>query len=99
MPRATIELKVLVTLDVPEEFAGKVSREDLVEMARSAVPDSSVTPSGLPNGVQVTVRSRAQEDKDGEPVFADVDNVEHDICDDPDIEFVDEGFTKAEEER
>ena len=30
-----------------------------------------------------------------QPVFADV-SIEHDICDDPEIDFEDEGFTKAD---
>lgn len=60
MPKATMKLTVLVTLDVPAEYAAKVTREDLINMARSAVPDS--------------------------------------LMEDVEIEFEDEGFTKAEGE-
>ena len=95
MAEVTVKLSVYVTLDVPEELAGKVTREDLVSMARDACPDSMTTP-GAPTGIQVCVEEVAQEDG-GMPVFAGV-FVEHDICEDAEIEFDDEGFTRAEGE-
>ena len=97
MPKATVTLPVLVTVDVPEEFSQGVTREDLVNMARAACPDSlTVPPHGPPNGTQVTVDGVAQE-QNGEPVFADL-HVEHDITADPEIDFEDEGFIRAESE-
>lgn len=102
MPKATMKLTVLVTLDVPAEYAAKVTREDLINMARSAVPDSLTHPDpangrgGPCDGTQVTVEDVCQEEGD-QPVFADV-NIEHDQMEDVGIEFEDEGFTKAEGE-
>jgi hypothetical protein len=90
MPTAIVSLSLLVTLDVPKELAGKVTREDLVNMAHASC---SVCTSGL--GIQVTVENVGQEEKDGQPVFADV-LVERDICRDPEIEFEEDGFTLAE---
>ena len=95
MPQVTVTLSIDVTLDIPEKYAKRVSEEDIIEMARSAIPDSSVTPNNMPNGVQVTLDSSCQEE-DGEPVFADVYHVEHDTFNDPLIEFLEEGFTKAD---
>ncbi len=100
--KVTINLRVMVTLDVPEEYAGNVTRDDLIDMARGCIPDSLVHPDpktglGAPcNGTQMIIKGCGQE-QDGHPVFADV-NIEHDICDEPDIEFCDEGFIKAEAE-
>ena len=91
--KTTITLQVMVTLDVPEKYAAQVTRDDLIGMARNACPDSMTHP-GPPSGVQIEVDEVSVEDADGEPVFAD-SYVEHDICDDPDIEFDDDGFTKA----
>ncbi len=93
MPTVSVTLTVLVQLDVPKELAGKVTREDLIEMARGRCPDSSVHP-GPPNGTQVTVEGVAQEEA-GQPVFADV-YVEHDLCEETEIVFEDEGFTVAD---
>lgn len=104
MPSVTLTVPVLVTLTIPEEYAGKVSREDILEMARSAIPDSSVHPDpenglgGCPNGVQITLDSTCQEDEQKEPIFADV-NLEHDCtvtAEDIDFEFEDDSFTKAD---
>ena len=101
MPKVTVNLKVMVTLDVPEEYAEKVTRDDLIDMARGCIPDSLVHPDpksgigGACNGTQIIVDNSGQEE-DGQPVFADV-NIEHDICDEPEIEFEDDGFSKADE--
>jgi len=96
MPKATVTLPVLVTIDVPAEYAAKVTREDLVCMARAACPDSmTVPPHGPPNGTQVEVEGVAQEEE-GLPVFADL-FVEHDITSSPVIEFAD-NFERAESE-
>lgn len=96
MAEAIVTIPVMVTVTVPDEFAGKVTREDLVQMARAACPESSVTP-GPPNGTQVELDGVAQEDGEGEPIFADL-HVEHDVDSDTcDIEFVDD-FAKAEAE-
>lgn len=104
MPKVTLTVPVLVTLTIPEEYAGKVSREDILEMAKSAIPDSSVHPDpangmgGCLNGVQLVVEGCCQEDEEKEPVFADV-YLEHDCtldAEDIDFEFEDEGFTKAD---
>lgn len=96
MPSATITLQVLVALDVPAEYAAKVTKDDLVEMARSAIPDSfTAPPHGPILGVQVTVDEVCQLDTNHAPVFADV-QIEHDIIHDPDIQFDDEGFTQAD---
>lgn len=84
---------MLVTLDVPNPYAAKVTMDDLVDMARAGCPDSSVNP-GPPDGTQVTVDADCQEE-DGEPVFADV-FVEHDITSDPEVEFADSGFKLAD---
>ena len=40
MACATVTLSVKVTLDVPEEWAGQLSYEDLEDMAREACPDT-----------------------------------------------------------
>lgn len=97
MADAIVTIPVMVTVTVPERFAGKVSRADLIEMARAACPESSVHP-GPPNGTQVVVQGVAQEDADGDPIFADL-NVEHDVDEESaDIEFVDD-FARAEKER
>lgn len=96
MPKATVTLSIDVTLDVPAEFAAKVSQNDLIEMARAAIPDSGTTPNPLPNGVQVTLDGVGQEDEKKQPVFADVYHVEHDTFNEPDIEFCDEGFKEAD---
>jgi len=96
MPKVTVTLPIMVTLDIPEEFASKVSRSDIIEIAKSVIPDSSTTPNPLPNGVQITLDGCGQEEEDGKPVFADVDHIEHDMGDDMEIEFDDEGFTKAD---
>ena len=48
--------------------------------------------------MQVEVDEVCQEDADGNPIFADVDHVEHDIIHDPEIEFLDEGFETADED-
>jgi len=97
MPEAIVTIPVMVTVTVPEEFAAKVTREDLVQMARAACPESSVHP-GPPNGTQVEVNGVAQEDTSGAPIFADL-FVEHDVDSDTcDIEFVDD-FPKAENDR
>lgn len=94
MAAATVTLSVMVTLDVPDELAGKVTRDDLISMARETIPDSLTTP-GPPSGIQVLVDNVGQE-KDGRPVFAEV-FVEHDICGEGEIEFEDDGFTIAED--
>lgn len=104
MPRVTVTLQVLVTLNVPEEYAGLVTADDLREMAQGAVPDSMEHPDpetglgGCRDGTQVTVDGVCQfeDDEDKVPAFADV-FIEHDCTADMDIEFVDEGFTKAQE--
>ena len=93
MATATVTLSVMVTLDVPDELAGKVTRDDLISMARGSIPDSLSCP-GPPSGIQVLVDNVCQE-KDGRPVFAEV-FVEHDICGEGEIEFEDDGFTIAE---
>ena len=100
MPKATVTLKVMVTLDVPAEYAAKVTRDDLVQMARCAVPDSSEHPDpktglgGARNGVQVEVEEVCQFEDD-QPVFADV-TIEHDTFDRVDVDLEDEGFERAE---
>ncbi len=78
---------------MPEELAGKVTREDLIEMARGCCPDSMTQP-GPPNGIQVVANGVGQEEA-GQPVIADA-FVEHDICSEPEIEFEDDGFAVAE---
>ena len=93
MKTAIVTLSVTVMLDVPDELAGKVTRDDLISMARECIPDSMTCP-GPPTGTQVTVEDVGQE-KDGQPVFAGV-FVEHDFCGEGEIEFEDEGFTVAE---
>lgn len=98
MPKVTVTLPVLVTLDVPEEQAKQMTREDIISAARNAVPDHSQHPNPLPNGVQVEVDEVCQEDAEGMPIFADVYHVEHDIIQDPDIQFDDVGFETAEKE-
>jgi len=95
MPKVTVTLPVLVTVDVPEEYAAKCTREDLVSMARAACPHSLTVPIGHPTGTQVLNDGVAVEDLDQQPVFADL-SVEHDITAEPDIEFDDEGFETAE---
>ena len=100
MPIATITLRVIVALEIAQELAAEVTRDDLVSMARGAIPSSMTTPDpttgrgGPLDGVQVEVEGVCQEE-DGEPVFADV-TIEHDICTEPEIEFETDGFTKAE---
>lgn len=96
MPKATMTLTVLVTLDVPAEQAAKVSKDDLIYMARCALPDSGTHPRSAPDGVQVTIDDCCQEDAKGEPIFADVWHVEHDQMTDVDVDLEDEGFTRAE---
>ena len=93
MAKATVKLTVLVTLDVPGELAGRITREDLVGMARGCCPDSMTRP-GAPTGIQVSVDGFCQEEG-GQPVIADA-FVEHDICSECDIEFEEEGFAAAE---
>lgn len=103
MPKVTVTLQVLVTLDVPEEYAGLVTEDDIKEMAQGAVPDSMESPDpetglgGCRNGVQVTVDGVCIfEDKERKvPTFADV-FIEHDCTADMDIEFEDPGFKKAD---
>lgn len=98
MPKVTVTLSIMVTLDVPEEQAKKMTRDDIISAARNAIPDHSQHPNPLPNGVQVEVDEVCQEDAEGNPIFADVDFVEHDIIQDPEIEFIDDGFETAEKE-
>jgi hypothetical protein len=101
MPKATVTLSLLVTLDVPDEYVAKVTREDLIEMARSAVPDSMALPDpasghgGAADGTQTIVEGVAQEDAQRQPIFAEV-FIEHDICADVEIDFDEDGFEKAE---
>lgn len=100
MPKATVTVQVMVTLDIPAEFAGKCTRDDLIEMARSSIPDSMVHPDpvhGLGaaiNGTQLIVHEKAQEDETGSPVFADV-FIEHDTCSDAEVDYEDDVFTTA----
>jgi hypothetical protein len=97
MAKCTVTISVMVTVDVPEEFAAQVTCEDLAQMARAACPDSmTVPPHGPPNGTQVLVSDCAQEDEQGEPIFADL-YVAHDTINDPEFEFEDD-FATAEKE-
>ncbi len=96
MPEVIVTLQVLVTVNVPEELAAKVTREDLIEMARSACPDSMTRP-GPPEATQVVINGVAQTGKDERPVFAEL-FVEHDITSEPDFEFQDDAFDRAIEE-
>jgi hypothetical protein len=97
MAEAIVTIPVMVTVTVPDEFAAKVTRDDLVQMARAACPESTVHP-GPPNGTQVEVNGVAQKDDSGGPIFADL-FVGHDVdADSADIEFVDD-FATAEQER
>jgi hypothetical protein len=100
MPEATIKLSVLITLDIPEEYAARVTRDDLIQMAQSVIPDSMTHPcpktglGGPVSGVQLQCDEAGIEEND-EPVFADVKHIEHDSFD-ADIEDADDAFTKLE---
>jgi hypothetical protein len=97
MAKCTVTISVMVSVEVPDEFAAKVTRSDLAQMARAACPDSlTLPPHGPPNGTQVLVDDVAQEDERGHPIFADL-FVEHDICNEPEFEFEDD-FATAESE-
>ena len=92
--KATIPITVFVTLDVPEEFRGAITKDDLRNMAKGAVPESPIigTREGVINGIQVEVDGVCQE-LEGQPVMADV-FIETDMAnDDAEVEFEDEDFT------
>ena len=93
MPRATVTLRdVSVTLHVPEELAGKVTKSDLHEMALSAITSHHVG-----NGVQTICDGKAQWTDMGtdyaksDPIFTDV-HVEGPWEDDMEIENCDDEF-------
>lgn len=103
MPKVTVTIPVLVTLDVPEEYAGQVTQDDIQEMAQNAIPDSMEHPDpetglgGCRNGVQVVVDGvcKFNDPERKDPAFADV-FIEHDCTADLDYEFEDPGFTNAD---
>ena len=89
MPTAVVTVSMMVSLDVPEDYAAEITRADLVEMAVAACESK--------DGIQVSVNHVCQE-KDGEPVFADV-FCEDNTRPDPEIEFVSSEFKTAIAER
>jgi hypothetical protein len=89
MPTAIVTVSMMVALDVPEEYAAEITRADLVAMAVAACETK--------DGIQVSVNNVCQE-KDGEPVFADL-FFEDNTRPDPEIEFESDEFKTAIAER
>src|SRR4051812_18415454 len=89
MASVEVTLTMMVTLEMPDDVAGQVTRKDLVEMASAACCNQT-------DGIQLVVEHVAQE-KDGQPVFADV-FLECDPGLYPKLQFWDNSFTRAEAE-
>ena len=86
MPKISVELRVIVTLDIEEDIAKLVTNDDVIEMATSAL--------GNIDGVQLIVDEVAQMTDLGDKKFPEMVDCYHEVDDmhDPEITDVDDGF-------
>ena len=98
MPKLSYIVEVTVTLEMPKEFCGKLTKEDVYEMAGNAVGHHH---SG--KAVQVIVDGVAQWSdmhparyQNSDPIFANV--LVDGFIDDGEIEIEDDGFDLLEDQ-